>query len=422
MASKKQSMFKNFRHDQYICIGQRSLACSMMLASLLSLSWTMNCLASSLPPTENINAHTAAKGTNTVQAPGLKSIWQMANPVKKLAQTNKEASAAIENSKTAPADSAESKDTNEKKTGSASIQDGKPAASEEQEGKSDKKKLAKPRVLPMISWYPDNGEVKAVILCVHGLGLNSDSYEEFGQKFRNRGYLIYSMDVPGFGSFKQADEGRDRVDFPYCLNAIQKSLELIHRANPDKPVFVLGESMGGAIALRATSMNPQLVDGLISSVPSGDRFKQSKETLRIGLKLLTAPNKEFDIGTSVIERATTSEALKEKWAGDPLNRMNLTPKELLTFQSFMNANYDSAKQITKTPVLFVQGCKDQLVRPEGTVQLFNSLQTKDREIELIHDKEHLIFEEGQFDDHVLDIVDKWLVAHISNNKQLTSNK
>jgi alpha-beta hydrolase superfamily lysophospholipase len=157
-------------------------------------------------------------------------------------------------------------------------------------------------------------------------------------------------------------------------------------------------------------------------VPSGDRFKQSKETLRIGLKLLTAPNKEFDIGTSVIERATTSEALKEKWAGDPLNRMNLTPKELLTFQSFMNANYDSAKQITKTPVLFVQGCKDQLVRPEGTVQLFNSLQTKDREIELIHDKEHLIFEEGQFDDHVLDIVDKWLVAHISNNKQLTSNK
>ncbi len=87
----------------------------------------------------------------------------------------------------------------------------------------------------------------------------------------------------------------------------------------------------------------------------------------------------------------------------------------------MNENHESAKQISKTPVLFVQGCKDQLVRPQGTVEIFNSLSTKDRKIELIHDKEHLIFEEGQFDDQVLDIVDQWLVAHIpNNNKQLTS--
>lgn len=274
-------------------------------------------------------------------------------------------------------------------------------------------------VLPCLTWVDPDVDVKAILLCVHGLGLHNDSYDAFGKAMSKRGYLVYAVDVPGFGSFKQA-EGRERVDFEYCLRGIGGTLKFIHKVNPKVPVFILGESMGGAIALRFTAEHPEMVDGLISSVPSGDRFKQGGEKLKVGLKLLTSPNKEFNIGSSVIGRATQKDSVRKHWAEDPLNRMNLTPKELLRFQDFMNENHDSAKNITRTPVLFVQGCKDKLVRPEGTMELYNRIGSEDRALELIHDGEHLIFEEGQFNDQVITMVDKWLVTHIDKTKQLGS--
>lgn len=280
-----------------------------------------------------------------------------------------------------------------------------------------KKKKELANVLPCLSWIDPDIEPKSVILCVHGLGLHNDAYEDFGKQMSKRAYLVYAVDVPGFGSFKKA-EGRNRVDFKSCLIGIADTLRFIRKVNPGLPVFILGESMGGAIALRVCAMHPELVDGLISSVPSGDRFKQNKETLKVGLKLLTSPNKEFDIGSSVIERATEDCNLRKSWAEDPLNRMNLTPKELVSFQDFMNENHESARKITKTPVLFVQGVKDKLVRPEGTEELYNKIASPDRDLKLIRDGEHLIFEVGQFNDEVIQMVDDWLIAH--QNKPIQS--
>ncbi len=59
----------------------------------------------------------------------------------------------------------------------------------------------------------------------------------------------------------------------------------------------------------------------------------------------------------------------------------------------------------------MQGCKDKLVKPEGTVQLFNELGTQDRRIQLVQNGEHLIFEEGQASDAALDSLTNWLELH-----------
>ena len=277
-------------------------------------------------------------------------------------------------------------------------------------------------VTSMLTWVDPEKEPRAALLCVHGLGLYNNTYAEFGKAMSAKGYVVFAMDVPGFGSFQniKTDEAKKKIDFDVCLEDMAITIGLIRKAYPKLPIFILGESMGGAIVLRFTSLHPEMVDGMISSVPSGDRFKQNKEKLRVGIMLLKSPNKQFDVGSDVIERATEKEDLKKSWSGDPLNRMNLSAKDLVQFQSFMNENHDSAKLIKNTPVLFVQGCKDKLVRPEGTVSLFNRLGCSDKQLELIHDAEHLIFEEGQFDDHVVRLVDTWLSNHLKTSKQITS--
>ena len=225
------------------------------------------------------------------------------------------------------------------------------------------------------------------------------------------GYAVYAIDVRGFGAWME-NKGKERVDFDLCLNDVRTTLKVVRRAHPGVPVFLLGESMGGAIALRVTSLYPELVDGLVSSVPSGDRFKQGKTSLKVALSYLSNKNKDINIGEGVVSQATQKEEVRKAWLEDPLARVKMSPKELLQFQNFMNGNHDCAKNIEKTPVLIVQGCQDKLVRPEGTVELFNHLSTTDRQIVLIPSAEHLIFEENQFTDQEIATVNSWISARL----------
>ena len=272
---------------------------------------------------------------------------------------------------------------------------------------------------PCLSWVDSEQPVRAVILCVHGLGLHNSSYDAFGQRMSKLGYAIYAIDVRGFGSWMAA-QGREKVDFDGCMEDIKSTLKVVHRAHPGMPVFILGESMGGAIALRACALFPELVDGLISSVPAGDRFKQGQTKLAVAFHLIADPNTPFDIGTQVIKQATVKPELRDSWGNNPLSRLKVSANELIQFQNFMNQNHKCAVLIKDRPVLFVQGCDDKLVRPEGTVELFNRLATKDRQIELIPKAEHLIFEEAQFTDQDVEIVNKWLSSHISLTKGVST--
>lgn len=271
---------------------------------------------------------------------------------------------------------------------------------------------------PCLSWVDYDQPVKAVLLCVHGLGLHNGTYDPFGKRMSKLGFAVYAIDVRGFGSWMAA-EGRERVDFDGCMEDVRSTLKVVHRAHPGLPVFILGESMGGAIALRACAQFPELVDGLISCVPAGDRFKQGQTKINVAIHLIAAPNQPFDIGKSVIKQATVKPELRDSWGNNPLSRLKVSANELIQFQNFMNQNHKWAVLIKDRPVLFVQGCDDKLVRPEGTVELYNRLATKDRQIELIPNAEHLIFEEGQFTDREVEIVNSWLSSHLASKMSPT---
>jgi alpha-beta hydrolase superfamily lysophospholipase len=277
---------------------------------------------------------------------------------------------------------------------------------------------------PCLSWIDPQTTPKAALLCIHGLGLNSDAYTNFGLRESKRGIATYAIDVRGFGSWMRL-KGDDQIDFDACLADIKATLVAIHQAHPGLPVFILGESMGGAIALRACSMYPELIDGLISSVPAGSRFKQKKTDLEVALKFLKGRHKEFNEGDSVIAQASgDNSTLKTDWESDPLDRLNYSAEQLLQFQKFMNENHDAAKLVKTTPVLMLQGSEDTLVKPEGTWELFNELPTKAKSfIEL--PSEHLVLEEGQaktakYDKRTSQLVAGWILGEIPEPSDQTS--
>ncbi len=274
--------------------------------------------------------------------------------------------------------------------------------------------------VPTRCWSNPTIAPKAALLCIHGLGLNSEAYSDFASRMASRAILTYAIDVRGFGEWQKSN-GNSKIDFDATLNDIKSTLEKIRQDNPGMPVFLLGESMGGAIVLRACSLYPELIDGLISSVPSGDRFEQGSSDLSVAMHALRGLRKQYDMGKGVIQQGTEvapdvqNTLVQAVWESDPLNRMDLSPLQLIQFQKFMDGNHKAAEKISQTPILMVQGTLDHLVKPTGTWEIFNELATRKKTF-IAFPSEHLIFEYGQaksnsVDTDTVDITSHWIYTH-----------
>lgn len=266
---------------------------------------------------------------------------------------------------------------------------------------------------PCMSWLAQ--KPTAILLCIHGLGLDSTSYGAFASVMNSKNISCYAVDVRGFGSWTRA-QGHEQVDFECCLEDVKVALNSIRKANPNVPIFLVGESMGGAIALRSASLYPELMDGVISSVPAAERFRQKRTDLKVALEFLKGPNKKFDIGDQIADQATKNENVRTTWECDPLSRFNLSAHELLQFQRFMNENHDAAKKIS-LPVLMLQGTQDKLVKPEGSFDLFERLASKEK-IFIALPSEHLILEQqgeraAKFSEAVTGLVYSWITLRLS---------
>jgi len=66
------------------------------------------------------------------------------------------------------------------------------------------------------------------------------------------------------------------------------------------------------------------------------------------------------------------------------------------------------------PVLFLQGVNDR-IKPAGTIALFQRLKTLDENLLMVGAAEHLMFEQSQFDDHVVDLIASWLDKNVHKN-------
>ncbi|AAU92875.1 conserved hypothetical protein [Methylococcus capsulatus str. Bath] len=121
-------------------------------------------------------------------------------------------------------------------------------------------------VLPVRHWLPAGTRPKAVVVAVHGFNDYSLAFEPLGSYLKTQGIGCYAYDQRGFG----LAPGRGLWA---GVDAYTEDLETfvgqVRTRHPGVPVYLLGESMGGAVAIVAmTSARPPRADGLILSAPA----------------------------------------------------------------------------------------------------------------------------------------------------------
>jgi acylglycerol lipase len=119
--------------------------------------------------------------------------------------------------------------------------------------------------LPLRDWKPD-GKVKAVILALHGFGDYSNGFEAPAAAWAADGIATYAYDQRGFGEtpYHGLWAGDRRM-----IEDLKAAVSLLRQRHEDVPLYLLGESMGGAVVMAAAvDRNPPHADGFILVAPA----------------------------------------------------------------------------------------------------------------------------------------------------------
>ncbi len=103
--------------------------------------------------------------------------------------------------------------------------------------------------------YREAGEGKALII-LHGLGNNSQSWAHQLRQLEEQ-FRVIAWDAPGYGD--SSDPKEEFQQFSQFADVLKEFLDRLGLQS----VYLLGHSMGSAIALDFTSRFPEMVDALI---------------------------------------------------------------------------------------------------------------------------------------------------------------
>ncbi len=87
-----------------------------------------------------------------------------------------------------------------------------------------------------------------MVVIVHGASEHSDRYRHVAAALLQDGYAVYALDHRGHGRSQGPRAVIDRLD--YAVADVDQLVLRARAEHPGLPVFMLGHSMGGTVAVR----------------------------------------------------------------------------------------------------------------------------------------------------------------------------
>ena len=258
--------------------------------------------------------------------------------------------------------------------------------------------------------WPAEGNAKAVVLLVHGLGEHCQRYEHLAQHLNQAGYALSSMDLPCHG---KSDGIRGHVDtFDTFQNAALELYKKTQESNPSTPIFLLGHSMGGLIAARLLLNHQGKLKGALLS---GAAIQSPQEPPAWQVSLIKLIAKLFPKAPMLaIDASAVSRDPKvvEKYMADPLvSKAKLSAQFLVSMTGAMQECIDQASTIS-LPLMIMHGSADVMTAPQGSQLLHDSVVSSDKKITIYDGLFHEIFNEPEGESIFTEMV-SWMDARIA---------
>ena len=226
-------------------------------------------------------------------------------------------------------------------------------------------------VLPVKSWRPQKDPPQAVLIALHGFNDYSNFFAAPGTFLATRGIASYAYDQRGFG----AAPGHGLWPGIDALIADLKTLAgLVRDRHPGTPIYLLGESMGGAVIMVAIADGdaPE-ADGIILAAPAvWGRVTMpwyQRLALWIGVRLM--PGAEVTGQGLKITPSDNIEMLKAL-GRDPLVIKATRVDAIYGLTNLMDRALELSARL-KGPALILYGQKDEIIPRKPTQIMLDRL-------------------------------------------------
>ncbi|XP_055115734.1 monoglyceride lipase isoform X3 [Symphalangus syndactylus] len=240
-------------------------------------------------------------------------------------------------------------------------------------------------------WKP-TGTPKALIFMSHGAGEHCGRYEELARMLMGLDLLVFAHDHVGHGQ----SEGERMVvsDFHVFVRDVLQHVDSMQKDYPGLPVFLLGHSMGGAIAILTAAERPGHFAGMVLISPLVLANPESATTFKVlAAKVLNLVLPNLSLGpidSSVLSRNKTEVDI---YNSDPLIcRAGL--KVCFGIQ-LLNAVSRVERALPKltVPFLLLQGSADRLCDSKGAYLLMELAKSQDKTLKIYEGAYHVLHKE-----------------------------
>jgi alpha-beta hydrolase superfamily lysophospholipase len=257
------------------------------------------------------------------------------------------------------------------------------------------------------SWHP-NGEIRAIILIVHGLGAHSGIFDNLVEFLIAHHYAVYGLDLRGHGrSPGQRGYINNWSEFREDLRAFR---QLIAAQESELPLFLLGQSLGGTITLDYILHYPGEFQGLIAIAPALE-VNISPVKLIIG-RILAKFLPRFTLNTGIdLAAGSRDPRVVAAYAQDPLRHSQGTAR--LATEFLRTAAWIKREAaMLQVPLLILHGGADRVTLLESSRLLFETITFADKEKREYPESYHELHNDLNYQEVLTDIED-WLEKHLN---------
>jgi acylglycerol lipase len=248
-------------------------------------------------------------------------------------------------------------------------------------------------------------DARAEILISHGFGEHCGRYGSLTDHLVNHCYSVTAYDHRGHGlsdglpghveSFNEYDED------------LAKVVSVVRSRAQERPLFLIGHSMGGLIALRYLERKSGALKGAIISAPLIEVAvavpAHKLMIARVGARMAPRYRLDNEINPANLSR---DPEVGRAYAADPLVNRKVSTKWFSEATRAMQEVAARAGEIT-TPVLVMHGTEDRLASVDATRRLFERIPASDKELVIYSGFYHELFNEPEKQE-VFDRVTGWI--------------
>jgi acylglycerol lipase len=270
------------------------------------------------------------------------------------------------------------------------------------------RKIAPGRSAYWQAWLPPD-QVRAIVVIVHGIHEHSARYAHVGARLAGADFAAYATDHRGHG---RSDGRRANVErMALIVDDLGSFVNFATERHGGLPVFMVGHSLGGLIALQYATEPDSDLDGLVLSAPAVEVLVGSALQRRLaGVLSALVPDLRVT-ALNAAEKISRDPEVVRAYRKDPLidhGRIKArTGAEILVTIADLPARLPRLS----VPLLLLHGTDDEICAPAGSMIVHDQASSPDKTLRRYQGLYHEVFNEPERDEVLTDLV-SWLKKHL----------